>query len=290
MPNHGYLSRTELDYSAVLLEQNDVEQALQHARTSVEYASWWPSANHAATAFTYLGRALQAAGDLDGAAAAFERAGQEQRRGPVLEGVRAELEVRLVRLWLAQGDLAAAVRWAEAFRQSLGAGFDPHQVPTDPQEVRLETLAWVRLAQHLRDLRQVGDEPALAEALQLLDGLALTARRAGRTNSLIEILVLQAAARYCQALLLAGSAARATAMDSALEALDAALHLGQPEGYVRVFVDGGSQWKPCSTSANCGRRPGSPFVPRTPAARRCETAARPTSIGCWRRSRLPARS
>ena len=28
-------------------------------------------------------------------------------------------------------------------------------------------------------------------------------------------------------------------MDSALEALDAALHLGQPEGYVRVFVDGG---------------------------------------------------
>ena len=77
-------------YDAVLLEQNDVEQALQHARTSVEYASWWPSANHAATAFTYLGCALQAAGDLDEAAAAFERAGQEQRRGPVLEGVRAE--------------------------------------------------------------------------------------------------------------------------------------------------------------------------------------------------------
>ncbi len=246
VPNHGYLSRVESYYSVVLLEQNEIEQALKHARTSVEYASWWPSANHTTTAYTYLGRALQAAGDLEGAAEAFPKAEEEAHYGPVLEGVRAELEIRQVRLWLAQGynpgapgqeRLVEAIRWADAFRHSPGASYDLRQPPPDPQLSRLVTLAWVRMAQH-RHAPQ-GDETALAEALELLEGLAQTARSAGRNHALIEILVLLSAACFCQAQLPTSRAESAAAMERALMALDAALQLGQPEGYVRVFVDGG---------------------------------------------------
>ncbi len=246
VPNHGYLSRVESYYSAVLLEQNDVEGALRHARTSVEYASWWPSANHTTTAFTYLGRALQAAGSLDGAVEAYRRAEAEAQQGPVLEGVRSELEIRIVCLWLAQNDLEAAVRWADDFSRSPEAHFDAHQPPADPQASRLVTLGRVRLAQHQHApqgdeaaLAQTARTDALAVAVELLEALAQAARAAGRTHALIEIQVLLAAGLYYQAVLSTSSAARAAALERALMAIDSALQLGQPESYVRVFLEGG---------------------------------------------------
>jgi LuxR family maltose regulon positive regulatory protein len=116
-----------------------------------------------------------------------------------------------VRLWLAQGNLAAASQWLREYDLS----------PSDRVDLarEVEQLAVVRVLLAL-------DQPA--EALPLLDRLLQGAEQAGRMRSLIEILVLQALARRIQ-----GDA------DRALSALARALALAEPEGYVRTFVDEG---------------------------------------------------
>ncbi len=76
--------------------------------------------------------------------------------------------------------------------------------------------------------REQPGEPHRADALDLLARLLETAESAGWMGKAIEILALQALAYQAQGKL-----------DQALPALARALSLGEPEGYVRTFVDGG---------------------------------------------------
>lgn len=75
---------------------------------------------------------------------------------------------------------------------------------------------------HVRILLAQENIPA---AWKLLEELEAPARQAGRNNTLIEILTLQALA--------------ATNRTKALESLESALSLGIPEGYRRTFLDEG---------------------------------------------------
>jgi LuxR family maltose regulon positive regulatory protein len=86
------------------------------------------------------------------------------------------------------------------------------------------TLARVLLAQH----RQAADEAALERAIGLCDRLKDASEAGGRTGSLIEILVVRALA-------LAQRSDHAGAVDS----LEQALALAEPEGYVRTFIGEG---------------------------------------------------
>ena len=97
------------------------------------------------------------------------------------------------------------------------------------------TLARVLLAEHALE----GSEPALREATGLLDRLAAAAEAGGRIGPLIEVLGLRALAQDADG-------DRAAALDT----LERALALAEPEGHVRVFVDEGD---PMSAHA---RRPG----------------------------------
>ncbi len=69
----------------------------------------------------------------------------------------------------------------------------------------------------------------MLEAMGLLERLLQAAEEGGRTGSVIEILVLQALAHQMQG-----------DIPAALMALQQALTLAEPEGYVRMFVDEGS--------------------------------------------------
>ncbi len=86
-------------------------------------------------------------------------------------------------------------------------------------------LARVRIAQG----RQDPAGPMLRDARHLLDRLLAAAEAGERMDSVIEILVLQALAVQAQG-----------DVPQALAALERALTLAAPEGYVRVFVDEGS--------------------------------------------------
>jgi ATP/maltotriose-dependent transcriptional regulator MalT len=123
------------------------------------------------------------------------------------------------RLAVMQGDLAEAARWAEA------SGLSASDNLSYSHEQEYLTFARVRIAQGRLDPRG----PALPEALRLLERLRADAEAKARTGSVLEILVLQA---------LAFSAASAH-KTQALTALERALVLAEPEGYVRLFVDEG---------------------------------------------------
>ena len=69
---------------------------------------------------------------------------------------------------------------------------------------------------------------AIHEVMGLLERLLQAAEEGERTGSVIEILVLQALVHHAQA-----------NIHRALDPLERALTLAEPEGYVRIFVDEG---------------------------------------------------
>src|ERR1022692_4214457 len=121
-------------------------------------------------------------------------------------------------VWIAQGRLGEALGWAR--EQGLSVDDDLSYL----REFEHITLARVLVARY-RDERA---ERPVHEATRLLERLLPAAEESGRTGRVIEMLVLRALAH--QAL---GD------IPAALAALERAMTLAEPEGYVRVFVDAG---------------------------------------------------
>jgi LuxR family transcriptional regulator, maltose regulon positive regulatory protein len=169
--------------------------------------------------YTALTRLQQARGNSREARATLDTLAQvaEQRHFPPHLGtqgaaVRAQLE-------LAQGNVATAIRWAES--SGLSATDDDLRYPREGEYL---VLARVRIA-------QARDDPAshfLQDVLHLLDRLLRDAEAKARMGSALEILVLRALALEAQG-----------DWTSALSALERALVLAAPEGYIRLFVDEG---------------------------------------------------
>jgi LuxR family maltose regulon positive regulatory protein len=141
----------------------------------------------------------------------------EQRHFPPhlltqVAAVRAQLE-------LAQGNVAAAISWAE----SCGLSTEDEDLPY-PREAEYLTLVRVRIAQARTDLAS----PFLQDVLHLLDRLLGDAQAKARMGSALEIFVLRALAQEVQG-----------DQTSALYTLERALVLAAPEGYIRLFVDEG---------------------------------------------------
>jgi LuxR family transcriptional regulator, maltose regulon positive regulatory protein len=125
-------------------------------------------------------------------------------------------EAALARLALLQHDLAAATGWADGYGDVTDATYTREE-----QHLTLTRILIARAEAH--------SAGCLNETLALLDRMFIAAAGAGRTNSVIEILVLQALAHQAQ-----------DERAAAIEALEQALVLAEPERYVRVFVDEGA--------------------------------------------------
>ncbi len=123
------------------------------------------------------------------------------------------------RLLIAHGRTADARSWAHR------TGLAPTDELTYVREYEHTTLARLLVAEAAND--RVGAR-ALPAGLALLDRLLAAVEPGHRDGSRLEVLVVQALARHA-----AGDDA------GAFEALDAAIELGEAEGYVRVFVDEG---------------------------------------------------
>ncbi|MEM7344337.1 MAG: LuxR C-terminal-related transcriptional regulator [Chloroflexota bacterium] len=122
------------------------------------------------------------------------------------------------RLWVAEDKLNEAVVWAR--ENSLSSEDDLTYV----REFEHLTFARILIAQH----RNAPTENSIHQAETLLDRLLTAAEDADRTGSVIEILMLQALAHDAQ-----GN------RPAALESLEQALILAEPEGYIQRFVDEG---------------------------------------------------
>jgi LuxR family maltose regulon positive regulatory protein len=126
--------------------------------------------------------------------------------------VRAQLE-------LAQGNVAAAIRWAD----SSGLCAEDDDLPY-PREGEYLALARARIAQ----ARGNPQGPSLQDVLRLLGRLLQDAEAKARMGSSLEILIVRALALDAQG-----------DRRSALSTLERALVLAAPEGYIRLFVDEG---------------------------------------------------
>jgi LuxR family maltose regulon positive regulatory protein len=161
-----------------------------------------------------------------------------------------------VRIWLAQGLAGDALGWVR--EQGLSADDDLHYL----REFEHITLARVLLAGH-------PDHGAdfLDQATALLARLLAAAEAGERTGSVIEILVLQALAHGTR-----------DDLAAALAALQRALTLAEPEGYVRIFADEGQPMASLLRAvAKTGFAPG--YVRRLLAATSLTEEDRPAKQG-----------
>jgi len=101
--------------SGIAYEWNDLDAAVRFARDALAQSQRIGNAEQQAMSAAALAQALQAQGDSAGAMAAMDEAIRLAQ--PLTQiAVSALITAARVRLWLAQGDLAAASAWAQMFR------------------------------------------------------------------------------------------------------------------------------------------------------------------------------
>jgi LuxR family maltose regulon positive regulatory protein len=198
------------------IEWGALEAAAQHLLTSQKLGEQAPSTDWPHRLCVSQARLKEAQGDLDGALTLLDEAERVYVRAP-LPDVHPVAALK-ARVWLKQGRLAEAQRWAR--EQGLSVDDDIHPM----HEFEHITLARVLIAAGRSD-REAG---CLDEATRLLGRLLQAADTDGRLGSAIQILLLQALAFQAQ-----------DDLPHALAVLERALALAEPEGYVRTFVDEG---------------------------------------------------
>lgn len=200
----------EVGLGELLREWDDLDGAARHLRAGLDLGARVGDAAPLAQGYVALARVRQARGDAAGALDAIEMA---RRLAPGADVIHLfnPVEAQRARLWLLQGDVAAAARWVEerGLRQD-------------------DALSYAREAAHAVLARVLLAQGAPRDARALLDRLGEQAEAGGRVGSAIEILALRALAEEA-----CGD------MATALATLGRALALAEPEGYVRLFVDEG---------------------------------------------------
>jgi LuxR family maltose regulon positive regulatory protein len=190
------LGRTE-DAERILLDVEDRSSRAQHHGNRHRWC-------------IVMSRIAQSKGDLDRALRYLEEAEANHRRDPL--PIARPIAAMKARVRLAQGNVAAATRWAA---EEEGRS---NEAPSFVREYDRITLARVLMAR---------DTPG--EALESLRRLAASAEAGGRTGRLIEILVLEALA--CNAM---------GRTSEAFDAIARALELAEEEGHLDVFVAEGT--------------------------------------------------
>ncbi|MBN1190376.1 MAG: hypothetical protein JXA46_11535 [Dehalococcoidales bacterium] len=204
----GSVAKLDAGMSDLLREWNQLEAALPKAAGAIERMKTWNYPSDLVIACIMLSRVRKACGDLDGSEATLEKAEHVKRNSILFAPLGTMLETERVKLWIARGNLAAAGRWMEECQQSSTG-------PLLLRELEHIAVSRIYLAQ---------GNPA--KARDILTDLAEAAGQGGRFGTLIEVLVLLALAFKAE-----------NDESGALTALEKALRLAEPEGYIRVFVD-----------------------------------------------------
>jgi LuxR family maltose regulon positive regulatory protein len=222
-PGVGY---TYVGLAEVLREKNELEAAASYAEEGLDLCKLLGQAEILMSGYVALARIQRAQGNIEGALATLQEAIQiatEMSAWSV-----DVVTVHQVRLWLAQGNLEAASRWAQA------SGMSADDAPSFHREAGHLTLARILVAQGKID-----------DAARLLARLLKAAESTQRWGSAIEALLLLALTQY-----------KKNEPERALHALERALSLAEPEGYVRVFVDEGTPMAELlRQAAECGIAP-----------------------------------
>src|SRR5262245_43866360 len=247
----------------VCYERGDLAAALRELDTGLPLCRQLTQTQALATGLATLAWIRQAEGDPAGAWTAIAQAGRAGP-SPATAGLLNPVPALRARLALAQGDTAAAARWAQQ------RDLSPDDEPAYTGERDHLVLARVLLAQ---------DQPQ--PALRLLGRLLAAAESQGRTGSIIEIRALRALALG------------ATGGQAAAEELAGTLALAAPQGYVRVFADEGPPMAALLGQVATAHRDGQPAARQVPLGhlaavlRACAPASRAPESGRSGRISIP---
>jgi LuxR family transcriptional regulator, maltose regulon positive regulatory protein len=205
--------------SELLRERNELDAATQHLLKSKQLGELIGLPQNRYRWHVAMARIREAQGDLDSAVDLLGEAERLYMNG-LAPNVRPIAALR-ARVWVAQGRLGEALDWTRERRLSVEDDL------SYLREFEHITLARLLVARYKSDHGDRADG-SLREVMGLLGRLLHAAEEGERTGSVIEILVLQALAHEAQG-----------DISAALGALQQALTLAEPEGYVRLFVDEG---------------------------------------------------
>jgi LuxR family transcriptional regulator, maltose regulon positive regulatory protein len=214
LPVAGY---SNSDLARILYELNDLEAASQHLEEGIDLCQMLGDKRAETIAHCLLARVRLAQGKHADVLDSIEKA---RDAGP-MPGTPFDLrggEFPQIGLWLKESKLKDLETWL--MESGIGIDDEPH----------FKTK--LTYAMHARVLvalgREYPDGTYLDDALNLLEKLLGIAESYGWGRRMIEILALQALA-----LELKGDIAQA------MQSLERALALAEPEGYIRTFVDEG---------------------------------------------------
>jgi len=197
----------------ILYECNQLETALNHLQLGEKLLEQVGGAWIALALYVTLARVQQAQGDSNNALTTLDHAWQIGQNAQV-DYVMQQVATTRARLHILQGDLNSVEDWVK----KTGIGSDDQNVNHHSfreNDYLVFTQVLISRGRH-------------SEALSLLAQLLEPAEAEGRYASVIAILVLQSVIYQSQ-----------SRVDLAFQALERALTLAEPEGYIRTFVDEG---------------------------------------------------
>jgi LuxR family transcriptional regulator, maltose regulon positive regulatory protein len=195
----------------LLYERNELAEAGERLFQGLERVELGGDVQALIAGYLIAARLQAAISDLAAATGYLEKARPLVELAQFAEW-RSRFERCQLALWLAQAKLRTAVNWADARLQEDALAERP-----ESEGVQLAIA---------RVLILKGDGPSFEQARSLLERLLQTAQEEGRLGVQIEALALQALGHERQG-----------ERPQALIALEQALRLAEPEGYVRLFAD-----------------------------------------------------
>jgi len=205
----------------LLREWNRLDDALHYAREGITLSRQW-SRIATVEAYMAMSRIQQARDDLPAALESLRQARDVAVQVDVSDIYAHTVSLYEARLSIAQNNPGPAWQWVRV--NHLDAYIGQQQIVEDPNSVR-ERLRKYELIALARILLS---QERWAEALSVLGAVLPVAQRRNRPALVIEIYTLQALAYHASG-----------DLDQALQALERALSLAEPEGYVRVLLDEG---------------------------------------------------
>ena len=214
--NWGFLPLPELGWVYVRMgeiyyEWNDLDRAAEFLSEGLRLVELGQDTRGLIAAHLLAARIALALGDVDRASASLDRARPHVESSSFPDwGDRFE-RVQL-ELWLEQDQLRTAADWVVRAEQQIDRG---ERRPTDALMLAIARTLCIR-----------GDADALTAATHRLAELIASATKSERLGVQVEALALRALVSH-----------QAGDLIEALSALEEALRLAEPEGYVRVFTD-----------------------------------------------------
>jgi LuxR family transcriptional regulator, maltose regulon positive regulatory protein len=194
----------------LLYEWNKLDSAEEHLSRGLKRAEVSGDVRTKIVAYTLSARLNLSLGKVQKAESYLEGARPLVEQTTFYEWA-AHFERCQLELWLAENRLRAAVAWSDEMLKNF---------PQDRPESGITQLSIARV------LIVKGDLPSIEHALSLIDRILKDSESEGRARLVVESLALQALAKW-----------RRGEWAGALTALERALRLAEPEGYVRLFVD-----------------------------------------------------